>query len=467
MIDNARQFGVDDGRLRLTLMIGSAGSQQNAWRRPDSPIERVRTLGYYAEIAQAAEDARFDALFIADVLSLDPASVRTPPFNHLEPVSLMSAIAARTSHIGLVATLSTTFTEPYNLARQVATLDHLSDGRAAWNAVTSFSGEENFGSVGLPSPGARYARAGEYIETVLDLWDSWEDDAIQLDRAGGLYADPDKIHRINHQGEHFQVFGPLNIARTPQGRPVLFQSGASELGRDLAARYAEGVYTAQPTLEEGQRFYSDLKARIVAHGRDPRRVPVLTGVTPIIASTEAEARALAETLREPGDLEHGRKRLERQLGGIDLSGWDLDSTIPEELLPGVDTVIRRQGRFEIFRRLAVVDRLSIRDLIEVEVNSSGHWNVIGTARQVADKLEERFRHGASDGFNISVPYFPDGFRVILDQLIPELRRRGLFRHEYEGPTLRDQLGLARPASQYATTDTDVAGIVGPPSEFAR
>jgi FMN-dependent oxidoreductase (nitrilotriacetate monooxygenase family) len=445
------------GQMNLGILIGGVGNHQGAWRRPNSRVEEVASLSLFADLAAWAERAKLDTLFIADGLTLQLDRLRSSPFGHLEPVTLLSAIAARTSHIGLIPSVSTTFSEPYNVARQLASLDRISGGRAGWNIVTSAWGEINFGGQALPSHAARYARAVEYVDVVTALWDSWSDDAIVIDRAGGVYAEPDRVRKINFAGSHFRVEGPLNVPRSVQGRPVLAQAGSSNDGKDFAARYAEVVFTAQQTVAESQAFYADLKARVAAQGRDPDLVKILPGVSPIVAPTEAEAHRLADELRELIDIEIGLERLSKQLGGVDLSGLELDRPIPPEILPEVETVEGRQSRYGVFKELAVTERFSLRRLIEMEVSSSGHWVTVGAPEQIADRLQERFEQRGADGFILLPSYIPEGFELLVDAVVPILRKRGLFRTEYDGPTLRDHLGLAHPAVRRPMTPAPTTG----------
>jgi FMN-dependent oxidoreductase (nitrilotriacetate monooxygenase family) len=435
--------------MNLAVLIGGVGNHQGAWRRPNSRVEEVTSLSLFADLARWAERGKIDALFIADGLSLETQRLKGGPFGHLEPITLLSAIAARTEHIGLIASVSTTFSEPYNVARQFASLDHISKGRAAWNIVTSAWGETNFGGRPLPSHAERYRRAEEYVAAITALWDSWADDAIAIDRAGGVYAEPSRVQPINFTGEHFRIQGPLNVPRSPQGRPVLVQAGSSDDGKDFAARHAEIVFTAQQTLGSSQAFYADLKARVQALGRDPDKVKILPGVSPIIASTETEALKLAKELRELINVEVGLERLQKQLGGVDLSGVEIDGPIPPEILPEVHTVQGRQSRYGVFKQLAVESKLTVRELIEIEVSSSGHWVTVGAPEQIADRLEERYRQGASDGFVLLPSYIPEGFQLLAEGLIPTLQQRGLFKSEYTGTTLRHHFGLARPGPRAA------------------
>lgn len=434
MSDNSRQ-------MVLGLLIGGVGNHQGAWRRPGSRVEETYSLRLFADIARAAERAKIHTLFIADGLTLDRDQARTKPFAHLEPLTLFSALAAITEKIGFVASVSTTFSEPYNVARQLASLDHISGGRAAWNIVTSAWGEVNFGGQPLPSHEERYRIAEEYVHAIFALWDSWDADALLLDRAAGVYADPEKIHRIDFVGERYSIEGPLNIARSPQGRPVIAQAGSSADGKAFAARYAELVFTAQQTLAESQAFYADLEARVAAVGRNPRDVKILPGVSPIIGRTEKQAKELHRELVDLIDIETGLARLARQLGGVDLSDLDIDDTIPVERLPDIATIQGRQSRYGVFKQLAVEERFTIRQLIETEVSSSGHWVPVGSVEQIADQLEERFTRGGADGFILLPSFYPEGFELLTDALVPLLQERGLFQTEYSGDTFRERAGL--------------------------
>lgn len=427
--------------MHLFSLIGGVGHHQGAWRRPNSRAEGAMSLDYYSDIAALAERGKIDALLMADGLAVNGPRLASASFPHVEPMTMLSALAARTSRIGLVGSVSTTFSEPYNVARQFATLDHISAGRAAWNIVTSGHGELNFGDAPLPSHSDRYERADEYVEVVTALWDSWESDAIVLDRANGVYADAAKVHRIDHVGKYFKVEGPLNVPRSPQGRPVLVQAGSSATGRTFAAKHAEVVFTAQQTLAGCQDFYSDIKARVRAEGRDPEKVKVFPGVHPLIGSTEAEALRMEDELRHLIRMDIGMTWLSKQLGGIDLSGLDPSKPVPEELLPAVETVQERRSRYEIFRQLAVEEKFSINRLIEAEVMSAGHLVVVGAPEQIADRFAKWVAEGGADGFMLLPSYLPEGLELIVDGMIPELRRRGLFRSDYTGTTLRDHLGL--------------------------
>lgn len=439
-------------QLVLSLIVGGVGG---AWTRPDSRAEDAFSIGLARDIALEAERARLHALFVADGVTLDRNQIADRPYAHLEPLTMFSALAALTERIGFIATASTTYSEPYNLARQVASLDLISGGRAAWNVVTSSAGQENFGGGPLPDHTWRYGRAAEFVEVATALWDSWDDDAVVVDRARRVWAERDRVHPIDHVGEHFTVAGPLNLPRSPQGRPVLVQAGSSQDGKELGTRYADVIFTAQQSLRGAQAFYRDVKARVAALGRDPDHVLVLPGTSVVVGDTTREAQVLKRELDGRVDLDAGRLRLERQLGGADLSGVALDEVPPAHLLPDPATVNIRQSRAQVFRDLAVHEGWTLRRLIELEVSSSGHRVLVGTVGEVADELESWFHGEAADGFVLLPSSIPQGLHDVTRRLVPELQRRGLFRREYEGTTLRENLGLPQPAPVRAPRDPEL------------
>lgn len=443
---------MSDGRepMHIVCFFGGAGQHQAAWRRADSQVERITSLDFHADVAVCAERGKMDAIFVADGLLLDTERMAAEPLGLFEPITMLSAMAARTEHIGLIGSVSTTFSEPYNVARQMASIDHLSGGRAAWNIVTSSGGEANFGGRALPSHGERYRRAAEFVAAVVALWDSWADDAIVADREAGIFANPTKIRRIDHAGDSFSIAGPLNIPRSPQGRPVLAQAGSSEDGKAFAATRAELIFTAQQTVESSVQFYRDVKARVQAAGRDPHQVKILPGVSPIIGATEAEAKAITRELGELVNLQIGLEQLTQQLGGVDLTGLDPDTAIRADILPDVEAVQGRQSRYAVFRELALNDKLTLRELVALEVGSTGHWSISGTPDQIADLLQERYLAGGCDGFVLMPPYFPGGLEVFVDHVVPILQQRGLYRTEYAATTLRGNLGIERPANLAAS-----------------
>ncbi|MFI7108795.1 LLM class flavin-dependent oxidoreductase [Nonomuraea sp. NPDC050227] len=431
-------------KLHLNAFLMGVGHHEAAWRHPRTEPSRLTDVRHYQELARIAERGKLDSLFLADGVALQ-GDVRHNALGGLEPLTLLAALASVTDHIGLIATVSTTYNEPFHVARKFASLDHISGGRAGWNIVTSASEAEalNFG-VERPTHAARYARADEFLEVVGKLWDSWEDDAILGDRTGGRYADTGKIHPVEHIGRHFAVRGPLNTSRSPQGRPLLVQAGSSEDGKEFAARHAEAVFTAQQTLEEGQEFYSDLKRRVAAHGRQPGDVLVLPGISPIIGSTEREALHLEKELEDLIIPAYGLAQLSH-LTGIELTEDDLDRPLPDVAVETEGAQSRRKLVIDLARR----ERLTVRQLLNRLAGGRGHRVVAGTPEQIADQLQEWFFTGAADGFNIMPPLLPSGLSDFVDHVVPELQVRGLFRYEYEGRTLRDNYGLTRPVSRYA------------------
>lgn len=433
-------------QLKLGAFLANSGHHVAAWRHPLAQADASLDFDHFKAIARSAERGKFDALFVADVVALwghhlDALS-RTARGEHFEPLTLMSALAAVTDNIGLIATATTSYNEPYHIARKFASLDHLSKGRAAWNLVTSVVSDEawNFGLETHIEHADRYQRAEEFHDVVKGLWDSWDDDAFVRDKASGQYFDPDKLHTLNHRGEHFSVRGPLNVARPPQGHPVLVQAGASESGKALAARVAEVIFAAHHQLPAAQAFYQDIKGRAAALGRDPDHIKILPGVTPFIGQTREHAQALFEEFQALIDPVLGLRLLADTLGeDIDLSGHDLDGPLPET--PAGQRGSRRDQVLDLARR----ENLTIRQLY---LRLAGGNPVIGTAEDIADSFESWFQARACDGFNVFFPYFPGAIDIFVDQVIPLLQARGLFRHEYEGRTLRENLGLPRPANRF-------------------
>lgn len=439
-------------QMKLGAFMYPGGHHVAAWRHPDVSAQATTDFSYRVKFAQLAERAKFDLIFLADGVGvlesrLDALSRVDEWSNGFEPITLLSALSTVTERIGLVATASTTFNAPFNLARAFASLDQLSAGRAGWNLVTSSNALEaqNFGDRSQLPHADRYDRANEFADVVLGLWNSWQDDAFIRDKESGLFFHPDRLHVLNHRGRHFSVRGPLNVARSPQGRPVLVQAGSSEAGKDLAARTADIVFTAQRRLEDAQSFYADLKGRLSTYGREPDDVKIMPGVFPVVGRSEAEAQEKFERLQSLIHPAVGLALLSNYIGGIDLSGYPLDGPLPE--LPETNASKSRQ---ELLVNLARRENLSIRQLYLRVAGARGHWQLVGTAEQIADELEERFRKGGADGFNIMPPTVPGGLEDFIDLVIPELRRRGLFRSEYEGRTLRENLGLKFPTHPQAT-----------------
>ncbi|MFJ1298550.1 LLM class flavin-dependent oxidoreductase [Pseudomonadota bacterium AL_CKDN230030165-1A_HGKHYDSX7] len=439
MTRSSRQFS-------LGAFLMQTGHHIAGWRLPDAQADAGSNFRHYVELAKLAESAKFDAIFLSDSSGVRsthlPSLARMARTDFFEPVTLLSALAAVTERIGLIATVSTSFHEPYNVARKFATLDQISGGRAGWNLVTSSGATEaqNFNRDTLPEHAERYARAREFHNVVLGLWDTWDEDSFPRDKASGIYVDTDKLYPLHHRGPHFQVRGPLNVNRSPQGRPVVVQAGASEDGRDLAARTAEVIFVAHQTFDEARAFYADIKGRLPAYGRHPDEVKIMPGIFPVVGRTQAEAEDKFEQLQSLVDPVVGVALLSTVIGGIDLSGHDVDGPIPA--LPETNGPKSRQ---QLLLDLARRDGLSIRQLYLRIAGARGHQQVIGTPQSIADQLQQWFEEGGADGFNIMAPWFPGGLAEFIELVLPELRRRGLFRTEYEGRTLREHLGLARPA----------------------
>ncbi|MFI9522166.1 LLM class flavin-dependent oxidoreductase [Streptomyces narbonensis] len=431
-------------KLHLNAFLMGVGHHEAAWRLPESDPYASWDVEHYRNLARIAERGRLDSLFLADSPGLmgDPAR---RPGGRLEPTVLLTALAGVTEHIGLIATASTSYNEPYNLARRFASLDHVSGGRAGWNIVTTAGADaaRNFGLDDSPLHKERYERADEFLQVSTGLWDSWTDDAIVADKDAGVHADSAKVRRVDHAGRFFRVAGPLNVPRSPQGHPLLVQAGSSEDGKAFAARWAEAVFTAQQTLEEAQAFYAGLKKRAVAHGRDPQGIKILPGIVPVIGDTEAEAEELDRELERLISPEFAKRQLAR-LFRIDPDALDLDGTLPDDL-PSEDEIEGAKSRYTLIVELARREKLTVRQLIGRLGGGRGHRTFTGTPAQVADAIEEWFDGDAADGFNIMPPVLPSGLEAFVDKVVPILQERGRFRTEYTGSTLRDHYGLPRPA----------------------
>ncbi|MFE3184121.1 LLM class flavin-dependent oxidoreductase [Streptomyces violascens] len=438
-------------QLHLNAFLMSTGHHEASWRLPESDPYASVDLDHYRELARIAERGTFDSLFLADGPVLF-SNIGQRPAGVLEPLTLLTALAVATEHIGLIATASTSYNSPYNLARRFASLDHISGGRAGWNIVTTAGAEaaRNFGLDDEPTHATRYERAAEFLDVALKLWDSWEDDLVVADKAQGVWGNERKVHPPRHQGTYFSVEGALNVPRSPQGYPLLVQAGSSQDGKRFAARYAEAVFTAQQTLGDAQAFYADLKSRARAAGRDPGHLKILPGIVPVIGSTEAEARAHEQVLEDHIVHEHSLHRLERLLN-LEPGILELDARLPADLPPESD-IEGAKSRFTLVVELARRERLTVRELIGRLGGGRGHLTFAGTPEQVADAIENWFSLGAADGFNIMPAVLPSGLGLFVDHVVPILRARGLFRTEY-GPrgTLRDRFGLPRPANQHTTS----------------
>ena len=428
-------------QMHLGLFLLATGSHIAGWRMPGA-VTSFQDIAAVRAIAKAAERACFDLIFMGDNLYADPGA--HPSYTvRLEPLTLLAAIASSTERIGLGATVSTTYSDPWTVARAFASLDHISAGRAAWNAVTTSSGlaGPNFGRV-HPNHAARYEVAAEFVDVVRGLWDCWEEDALVADRATGMYLDPAKLHALNHEGKHFAVRGPLSIGRAPQGRPVILQAGGSEPGLELAARTADVVFSVQQDFEEARTTYEDLKGRLARFGRAREEVTVLPGVMPVVGRTEREALDKLAELQRFITPENALLLLSERLG-VDLSQHGLDE--PLRAVP------RAENSHAFTRTLinkARRENMTLRDVYNLLGAARGHWVLVGSAEQVADTLQHWFEGGAADGFNVMPSHFMEGFEDFTSMVVPILQERGLFRSAYAGTTLRDHLGLARPPSPY-------------------
>lgn len=433
-------------QMKLGVFLRSYGHHVAAWRHPHATDDSPRE---YLRFARTAEKGLFDLLFLADintafdedseVLSLSSWARR------LDPFALVSALAFATEHIGLVCTTTTTYDQPYHVARRFASLDVISGGRAGWNLVTSRHPAEamNFGSDPHASPGERYDRAHEFAHVVRGLWDSWDADALVRDKVTGRFFEPAKVHVLNHKGEHFSVRGPLTVPRSPQGQPVMVQAGSSEDGKELAAQTAEIVFTAQTSLKDAQAFYADLKGRLAQYGRQREDLKIMPGVFYVVGRTSDEAKAKYEQLQQLIEPRVGLMLLSAFMG-YDVSQYPLD-----DLLPAVHEEARG-SRPALLYKLSHEQNLTIRQLYMRMAGGRGHIQVFGTPAEIADSLEEWLMSDAADGFNIMPPLLPGDLDDFVDLVIPELQRRHLFRTCYEGSTLRENLGLRQPASRYST-----------------
>ncbi|CAM4469724.1 LLM class flavin-dependent oxidoreductase [Paenibacillus phoenicis] len=430
-------------QLRFGAAIHGVGSSHTAWRHPQIPSDASISLAFYTQQAQIAENGKFDFVFIADGLYINEKSI--PHFlNRFEPITILSALGAVTSRIGLVGTLSTSYSEPFTVARQFASIDHISKGRAGWNVVTSpLEGTAlNFGGKPHPSHSERYRIAEEYLEVIKGLWDSWEDDAFIRDKESGVFFDPYKMHRLNHEGEYFSVQGPLNIARSKQGQPVVFQAGSSESGRNLAAKTADAVFTGPETLEEAKAFYQDVKRRAVENGRSPNEILIFPGIGPIIGRTEEEAerkyREIAELVTPDKALEY----LGRYFEHHDFSRYPLDEPFPDLGDFGSNSF---RSTTERIKKRAKEQNLTLREVALQEATPRTVF--FGTPEKVADIVQQWFEEQAADGFIIGESV-PGGLRDFVEWVVPILQERGLFRTDYEADTLRGNLGLPVPVNRY-------------------
>jgi alkanesulfonate monooxygenase len=446
-------------QLRLGAFFNPTGHHVASWRHPKAQADAGINFKHYVEIARTAERAKFDMIFFADNIGVREAKMEALSRSaqyiaNFEPITLISALAPMTSRIGLTCTASTSYNEPFHVARKFASLDHISGGRAGWNLVTSGMEVEarNFNRDKHYGHGERYERANEFAEVVTALWDSWDDDAFPRDKESGQFFIPEKMHFLNHKGKHFQVAGPLNIPRPPQGRPVIVQAGTSDDGMDVAARFAEVIFSANLTIDTCQKYFNDVKTRAAdKFGRNPDHLKVMPGLSVYVGRTEAEA---SEKYDYQNSLMHpivAREILSTVLGGVDLSSYDFDGPLPD--LPRGNS---SHSTFEYVTGLAKRDKLTMRQIAQVVAGARAKLVVKGTPKQVVDMMEEWYVEEAADGFNVMPPYLPGGLDDFVELVIPEMQRRGLFRTEYTGRTLREHLGLPRPPSRYASRTSEAA-----------
>ncbi|MGE4242451.1 LLM class flavin-dependent oxidoreductase [Ramlibacter sp.] len=438
--------------LRLGVMVHPTGNHVASWLHPGSQVDAGTNFRHYTELAHIAERGKFDFMFFADAVATRDGNLevlsRWPQYMvFFEPTTLIAALSAVTTNLGFIATATTSYNEPYNIARRFASLDQISGGRAGWNIVTSANLSEayNFGRDEHYEHGFRYERAAEFTEVVRGLWDSWDDDAFLRDRSQARYFDPKKLHFLNHAGEHFKVRGPLNVARSPQGHPVLAQAGSSEAGKDFAAEVAEIVFTQQQSFAKCREFYAEIKARAASKGRDANAVKVMPGLNPIVGDTEAQAWEKHDYLQSLTEPTVGLELLKQACGGFDLSKCDLDQPLPDGIPEGNSV----KSTLKELYRMTKEEGLTLRQLYQRYANSRGQRTVVGTAKQIADDMEHWFRSEAVDGFLIHPSVLPGDLSDFTEKVVPELQRRGLFRGDYEGRTLRENLGFTRPASRYA------------------
>lgn len=435
-------------QLSLSVFVQLYGTHAHAWRRPEVKAGGGPDFNEWLRIVKTLERGKFDFAFFADFVGNGGDSVekvaRRPRGGSFEPTSLVAALAHATDKIGLVATVNTNFNEPYNLARRLASLDHLTNGRLGWNVVSSLSegSAKAFGNDGLDHEG-RYERAGEFIDVSKQLWDSWDDDAFDhADKESGVFLDGSAAHPVHHHGKHFNVDALLDTARPTQGYPVFFQAGNSDRGREFAAQYAEVIYAAAQTLEEGQAYYADVKGRLAKYGREPEDLVVTPGLYYFIGKTREEAQEKYQSFLNAVDLSD---RLFLQ--GVDVSKYSLDDKLPENIPEPANGV----GRWRQMVALARRENLTIRELILRFSTVQGHRIIIGTATDIADQIEHWFLNYAADGFNMKPAVVPEDLDAFVDEVVPQLQQRGIFRKDYEGQTLREHLGLKRPANQHDLT----------------
>ncbi|CAH0229453.1 Nitrilotriacetate monooxygenase component A [Peribacillus sp. Bi96] len=434
--------------VKLGVFLAGTGHHVASWRHPHANPKANMSIDYFKGLAQTAEKGLFDLLFLADSLSVAKDS-HPNILTRFEPLTLLSYLASATSNIGLVSTASTTYEEPFNVARKFASLDHITSGRAGWNVVTTSlaSTAVNFNKSEHLEHGLRYKRATEFVEVTKKLWDSWEDDTLVIDKETGQFIDESKFHEINHQGEFFSVKGPLNISRSPQGHPVIVQAGSSGDGQLLAAKHAEIVFTAQENKEDAISFYHELKGHLAAFNREKSSLSIMPGLFPIVGQTEKEAQEKYEALQELIIPEIGLAVMGRYFGNVDFSNIPLDTPFADISLP--DNVDSIQSKYDLIIKRAINENLTLRQTYQWVAGSRGHHIAIGTPTQIADKIEDWVNGNAADGFNIMSALLPDSLTDFVELVVPELQSKGIFRTKYESNTLRGNLGLDKPVNQYS------------------
>ncbi len=433
-------------KMKIGVWTSGDGAHVAAWRLPGDDPHRSAKIGYWTHLAKVAEKGKLDFVFLADsnriLYHSNPSAMSKMPATRVfEPLTLLSAMAMVTEHIGLVATMTTTYNEPFHVARIFASLDHISGGRGSWNVVTSSSADEapNFTAEKHMAHDDRYARAKEFLEIVNGLWDSWEDDAFPRDAESGVYLDYDKLHYLNWKSERFSVKGPLNSPRSPQGRPVVFQAGSSDIGREFGAETADAIFTAQETFKSAQAFYKDIKSRAVKYGRNPDDIPIFCGVGPIVGRTVEEAREKYAHLQSQMPTDVALQLLSEVLGGADLSKIPLD--VPVTSLPASDAI---QSRRDLLLAKAIEEKMTLVELARYAAGGRGHRQIIGTPEMIADDFQYWVENGATDGFMLAPAALPMYLEDFVEMVVPELQRRGIFRTEYEGSTFRNVLEIPRP-----------------------
>jgi FMN-dependent oxidoreductase (nitrilotriacetate monooxygenase family) len=439
---------VSKKQMNLGLFMMGTGHHIASWRLPSVPRNAAENFEFFHEIASIAEKGKLDMLFFSDGLAFDKHS-HPAELVRFDPLTLIAALSVTTKNIGLVATATTTYNEPFHIARKLLSTDHLNGGRTGWNVVTSYYQTEasNFSMKNHLDHSVRYQRAGEFVEIVKGLWDSWEDGAIRSDKESGKYFDENKLHSLNYEGKYFSVKGPLNSSRSPQERPIIVQAGSSDAGINLASRTADVIFTAQQTLKEAQSFYRKVKDRVVEVGRSSDDVKIMPGISIYVAETEQEAEAKFNSMQDLITPEVGLQILSEYLGNYDLSSYPLDGPLPDN----IPETNGNKSRRELLMNLAKRENMTIRDIAKYVAGSRGHRTIIGNPIQIADDMQKWFENGAADGFNLMLPSYPESLIDFVDLVVPELQRRGIFRKVYQGETLRENLDLKSPVNVYEKT----------------